>query len=85
MGHGVNGSSLGGPLCWWFRNQNAAVIHIACDRVGFPIEPEKDEGPSTTIPFLGIELDLVALELRLPQDKLQRLKVLLESWRERCS
>lgn len=37
------------------------------------------------IPFLGIELDSVVLELRLPQDKLQRLKVLLELWREKRS
>ena len=65
--------------------ENAAVMHIACDRVGFQVEPEKDEGPSMTIPFLGIELDSVALELHLPQDKLQRLKALLESWRERRS
>jgi hypothetical protein len=65
--------------------ENATVMHIACERLGFPVEPEKDEGPSTTISFLGIELDSLALELRLPHDKLQRLTVLLESWRERRS
>ena len=34
-----------------------------------PVAPEKVEGPSTTLVFLGIELDTVCLEMRLPSDK----------------
>ena len=49
------------------------------------MEPEKDEGPATTLPFLGIELDSIALEFQLPLDKLQRLKEVLGSWRDRHS
>ena len=41
------------------------VMYSACNRVGFPVEPEKDEGPATTLPFLGIELDSIALEIRI--------------------
>ena len=57
-------------------------MHSACDRVGLPVEPEKDKGPATTISFVGIELDSIALEIRLPLDKLQHLKEVLGSWRE---
>ncbi len=39
-----------------------------------PTEPEKDEGPATEIVFLGMELDSEKLEIRLPQEKLDRLR-----------
>ena len=32
-----------------------------CDQVGAPVKPEKVEGPSTTLGFLGIELDSIAM------------------------
>ena len=42
-----------------------------CQRLGLPVAPDKVEGPVTIITFLGIELDSVALEIRLPAGKLQ--------------
>ena len=63
--------------------ENVRIMHITCDQLGFPIEPSKDEGPSTIITFLGIELDSNRLELRLPQVKLQQLKSNLAAWRGR--
>ena len=39
-----------------------------------PIATHKTEGPSTSITFLGIVIDTVALELRLPQNKLLHLQ-----------
>ena len=48
-----------------------------------PIEPDKDEGPATTISFLGLELDTMAMEVWLPAEKLKRLKALIASWRGR--
>ena len=44
-----------------------------CQDLGFPAAPDKTEGPSTTLVFLGIEIDTVAGQLRLPQDKLRLL------------
>ena len=41
----------------------------------------KREGPSTCLPILGIVIDTVAGELRLPADKLEHLQALLEQWR----
>ena len=47
------------------------------------MEPEKDEGPATTLSFVGIELDSVAMEVCLPLEKLQRRKEALQMWRGR--
>ena len=60
--------------------ENALTMHEACDRVGLPIEHEKVKGPATTISFVGIKLDSVAMEIRLPKDKLKRLKEELSVW-----
>jgi len=46
-----------------------------------PIEPEKEEGLATAISFLGLEVDMIAMEIRLPQDKLASLRTLLSNWR----
>ena len=41
---------------------------------------DKREGPTTCLIFLGVELDTVKLELRLPTEKLTRLKTILKKW-----
>ena len=62
---------------------NALLMHAACDQMGLPVEPEKDEGPSTALPFLGIELDSMAMEICLQPDKLTRLQKELAAWKDR--
>ena len=57
----------------------------ACRELGVPIAEHKVEGPVTRITFLGIEIDMVAMELRLLQDKLQCLAALVSDWRSRRS
>ena len=52
-------------------------------RLGLPVEPTKVEGPSSTLIFLGIEIDSVARELRLPKSKLLRLKDIIFNWSKR--
>lgn len=47
------------------------------------IAAHKWDGPTTCITFLGIEIDTVSGQLRLPCDKLDRLRLLLEEWRQR--
>ena len=46
-----------------------------------PTEPEKEDGPATELVFLGMELDSINLEIRLPQDKLDRLRQTLREVR----
>ena len=52
-----------------------------CAELGW--EAHKVEGPSTCLVFLGIEIDSVESQLRLPQDKLGALRMELGKWRGR--
>ena len=45
-----------------------------------PMEQSKLEGPVTCLTFLGIEIDTVKLQLRLPRTKLADLKALLATY-----
>lgn len=62
---------------------NVAIMKDLFEEAGLPIEPEKVEGPTTTIGLLGLELDSVKLEIRLPEEKLAHLKSTLEAWQGR--
>jgi len=45
-----------------------------CTDLGVSLASKKIEGPSTSLTFLGITLDTAHMEIRLPQDKLLRIK-----------
>ena len=47
--------------------------------LGIPHHPDKLEGTSTLLTVLGIELDSLLLQARLPQDKIDRIHTLLVS------
>ena len=49
------------------------IVHKVCNDLGVPLAQEKQEGPDTTITFLGITIDAINKELRLPEEKLKRL------------
>ena len=51
--------------------------------LGVPLAPDKIVGPTSTITFLGIEIDSDAHVLRLPPDKLSALRTLLRDWSSR--
>ena len=61
----------GSPEC----GSNVAIMKEVCGETGLPTEPEKDEG--------GMEMDTEELEIRLPQDKLSRLRTALVAWQGR--
>jgi hypothetical protein len=56
-----------------------------CKCLGVPVSAHKLEGPANTLTFLGILLDTLKLEIRLPDDKLMRLKGLIRSWRQKSA
>ena len=60
--------------------QNLDRMIATCEHTGTPLEVNKCEGPSTTNVFLGLELDSLKLEIRLPEPKLHRLQTLLKEW-----
>ena len=61
--------------------QNFRLLKQVCEEAGMPTEPEKDEGPATKLVFLGMELDSDKLEIRLPQEKLERMRQTLQEVR----
>ena len=60
------------------------LIHTWAD-LGVPLELSKLEGPCTCLTFLGIEIDTVTMQARLPREKLSSLKRELSSAIDRKS
>ena len=56
------------------------TLEGVCAQLGVPLAPEKRDGPSSVLIFLGIIIDTVKGELRLPADKLRRLSGAVEEW-----
>ena len=50
-----------------------------CQDIGVPLAPEKTEGPSQILPFLGIELNTVDMLAALPHDKVERCLVAIDN------
>jgi hypothetical protein len=56
-----------------------------CFELGMPIADEKSNGPVTNLVFLGLEIDTIEMVIKIPHEKLIRLKSLLEPllWKRR--
>ena len=54
------------------------ILKETCERWGLPLDKEKEDGPATAITFLGIEVDALVGELRLPASKLAELMSLVK-------
>ena len=61
-------------------HDNFTAIQQTCQELGIPLAPEKLEGPSHILTFLGIEFDTIHMEARLPDEKLVRIPTSLSSW-----
>ena len=53
---------------------------LAFRNLGIPLAANKTQGPSTELEFLGIILDYLRMQARLPEDKIARLKEELNLW-----
>ena len=63
------------------REQCAKNLHKfmeLCKILGVPLAPDKTVGPTQVLTFLGIELDTVKKEARLPRDKLTKCREQIE-------
>ena len=67
--------------------RSLAILDRECSILGVPMAAHKREGPATCLTVLGIVIDTVAGELRLPVDKLTRVLSLLRQWGDKkvCS
>ena len=61
-------------------HHNVTTMKQVCQLLRVPLATEKVEGPSTCLEFLGILLDTIWMEARLPEDKLSRLQTTVVSW-----
>ena len=66
---------------------NLARIQYVFHKLGVPIAPEKVEGPTTCITYLGTEMDSVPQVICLPPPKFQELLLLLADWstKKKCT
>ena len=53
--------------------------------LGIPIAEDKLVGPSSCITYLGLEIDACKMEIRLPSEKLKKLKIDLKQWLKKAS
>ena len=60
---------------------NLEMILSTCVELGVTVALNKCVGPSVCLTFLGIEIDSQNMEMRLPADKLARLKETIQQWR----
>ena len=65
------------------RNLDRALT--ICVSLGVPLATEKLVGSTTRLTFLGIEIDSLALELRLPTAKLEALRETIWQGKKCCS
>ncbi len=60
-------------------------VLATCRETGFPVAPEKVEGPSSTIVFLGILIDSESGRVSLPEHKLHSIQEELREWAQKRS
>ena len=59
-----------GPPASNVCQQHLDAVKQVCDVLVAPLALEKVEGPTTCLSFLGITLDTLNMEARLPEEKL---------------
>lgn len=67
------------PVC----QQHLSILLRTFQRLGLPVAEEKLEGPTMSLPFLGIEIDSDAMIVRLPPPKLRELQSLIRAWKRK--
>ena len=78
--HYLDDFLLMGPALSNKCQKNLITVQQLCTQLGIPLAPEKLEGPTHRLTFLGIEIDTSSSLARLPQDKLVRIQSELHSW-----
>lgn len=61
------------------------IFLMLCNNLNIPINEDKTVLPSTTVTVFGVEIDTLLMQARLPSDKLEKAKSLLQSMQERQS
>ena len=78
--HYLDDFFLTGPAGTTVCRDSLEKAKFICSDLGVPLTPEKTFVLSTTLPYLGTELDSLQSEARLPLDKLLKAKDLVLKW-----
>ena len=54
-----------------------SVFKLVGDQKGMPVSPDKSEGPTQIIEFLGLTIDTIHMVVRIPKDKMQDITLIL--------
>ena len=83
VAHYLDDFATVGPPRSEICSHNLQTMHSVCGELGVPLAEDKVEGPATCLVFLGIEVDTQAGVLRLPVEKLSRIREALAWWSAR--
>ena len=64
-------------------DRTMAVLTLVFNKLGIPLSPNKTIGPVTELEYLGIILDSIKMEARLPKNKVERIRSVLMSFLNR--
>lgn len=81
IAHYLDDFIMVGPPASGLCQRYLDTVSATCKELELPLAADKQEGPTTCLEFLGIELDTAQLEMRLSPEKLERLKELVAEWR----
>ena len=63
--------------------QQSLTAMLTFKNLNISVAPNTTQGPTTVLEFMGIILDSVRMEARLPADKIERLRVAFASFQAR--
>ena len=67
-------------LCLGAPGSDEGIVYPVCEELNSPLAEEKKVGPAVCLDFVGIEVGMMAMQLRLRGDKLARLKAMISEW-----
>ena len=65
--------------------QSLSAMLMTFNNLNIPIAPDKTQGPLQDLEFMGIILDSLKMEARLPADKINRLSLLIQQFENKHS
>ena len=73
LGNYVDDFVTMGPAGQGTCRTNLQIVLALCELLGVPLASEKSMDPCTCLDYIGFLLDTIAMEVRLPKEKLARL------------
>ena len=69
----------------YLSERTMAILTLVFNKLNIPLSVHKTTGPATVLEYLGVVLDSIQMEARLPLDKIKRISSLLETFINRSS